>query len=377
MKNQVGSDSRRPLAVIIPGLYGGGCERVMLNLLGGFARRGIRSDLVVADAEGPYLDQVPEGVRLVKLIDRRLPRLRTVATLPLMMKYLRNERPRAVLSAMHANVVVLWARRLSGVPVRTVVSEHNTFTMQISGFGPVYRRVFPVVTRQAYGWADAIVAVSKGAAEDLSRVARLPIARIEVIPNPIITPEMRQKACEVPDHPWFGPGQSPVVLAIGRLSRQKDLPTLIRAFSRVRKRLAVRLLILGEGEDRAELESMVRELGLTGDVGMPGFVRNPYAFLSHSAVLVLSSRWEGLPTVLVEALYCGTPVVSTDCPSGPREILLDGKYGKLVPVGDVEALEEAICASLDGRRVAQPGESWSAYEENVVVDRYLALLLGE
>ena len=366
----------KKLAVFLPGLYGGGCERAMLNLIGGFVRRGLAVDLVVAEAVGPYLDQIPGGVRLVELNPRRLRRFRTLASLPLMARYLRRERPCALLSALHATIIGLWARRLAGVRVRTVLSEQNTFSFQNRSLGPLYRRLFPALTRLAYPSADAIVAVSRGAAEDLAKIAHLPIERVQVIPNPIVTPELQEKAAAVPDHPWFGPGEPPVILAIGRLAPQKDFPTLIHAFAGVRKRHAVRLLILGEGPDRPELEGLIRQLGLQRDVGMPGFVRNPYAFLSRSALFVLSSRWEGLPTVVVEALYCKTPVISTDCPSGPREILADGRFGKLVPVGEVAKLEQAMSGSLSGECVRPPEESWSPYTLDATVDRYLQLLRG-
>ena len=235
----------------------------------------------------------------------------------------------------------------------------------------------PWLVRWNYPLADEIIAVSDGAADDLSISTRIPRDQIQVVYNPIITPEMDLKSRENLDHPWFKPGEPPVILAVGRLTSQKDYPLLIRAFARVRQAIPVRLLILGEGPERNELTSLINQLGLEDDISMPGFVHNPYAFMAHASVFVLSSRWEGLPTVLAEALYCGAPLVSTDCPSGPREILQNGRFGKLVPVGDVDCLADAIQDTLKNKRMSPPYESWQPYELNSVVDQYLKHLLGE
>jgi len=165
-------------------------------------------------------------------------------------------------------------------------------------------------------------------------------------------------------------------VAVGRLQMQKDYPTLLHAFAQVRKNRPVRLLILGEGKDRLALEELIKELGLEQDVSLPGFVMNPYAYMARASLFVLSSRWEGLPTVLIEALCCGTPVVSTDCPSGPREILRDGQYGQLVPVGDVDGLAQAIEAALNSKAPGPPSESWRPYDLENVVNQYISLLFG-
>jgi glycosyltransferase involved in cell wall biosynthesis len=161
---------------------------------------------------------------------------------------------------------------------------------------------------------------------------------------------------------------------VGRLQQQKDYPTLLHAFAQVRQTRPVHLLILGEGKERAQLEELIKKLGLEDDVSMPGFVMNPYAYMARASMFVLSSRWEGLPTVLIEALCCGTPVVSTDCPSGPREILKDGQYGQLVPVGEANALAQAIASTLDSKAPGPPLESWQPYDLQNVVNQYLDLL---
>ncbi len=202
--------------------------------------------------------------------------------------------------------------------------------------------------KKYYPKADMIVAVSQGVAEDLIKSFNIPKEKIQVIYNPI-TPEIFQKAKELLGHPWFGPNQPPVILAIGRFTKQKDFPTLLKAFALVRQQRKVRLLILGDGEERPLLEQLTRNLKIQNDVMMPGFTDNPYAFMKRAALFVLSSVYEGLPNVLIEAIALGCPVVSTDCPSGPREILDGGRYGRLVPVGDYEALANAILQTLDNR----------------------------
>jgi glycosyltransferase involved in cell wall biosynthesis len=322
------------LVFYFPSLAGGGAERQMLNLACGFADRGMKVDLVLAKAEGPYLADVPSSVRLIDLNCSRV-----LTSLPHLVAYLRREKPEAMVSALHhANIVAIWAKRLARVSTQLIISEHN-----------VYRDLewwLPQLMHYFYPWADGIVAVSDGVADNLSRMARLRRDRIAVIYNPAVTPEVLDKARQPLLHPWFASNQPPVILATGRLTRQKDYPTLLRAFALTRDRCAARLLILGEGEARAELEQLIHTLGLDEHVALPGFVDNPYAYMARAAVFVLSSAWEGFACVLVEAMACGCPVVSTDCPSGPAEILEGGRFGQLVAVRDASAMAAAILRTI-------------------------------
>jgi glycosyltransferase involved in cell wall biosynthesis len=330
------------VALFIASLRGGGAERIMVNLAQGFADRGLEVDLVLPQVEGPYLDDVPKSVRIV---DLHAPRV--LQSLPGLVRYLRRERPATLISAVnHANVVALWAKRLAGGPTRTVVTVHNTLSASTQNAWNRRQRSLPKVIGWSFPWADEIVAVSEGVAEDLVATAGLPRQRLRVIYNPVVTPELTNLAEEPLEHPWFAPGQPPVFLGVGRLAAQKDFPTLLRAFALLRRDTHARLLILGEGRERPQLEALVRELDLDSSVSLPGFVRNPFAFLKRASTFVLSSSWEGLPTVLIEALALGVPIVSTDCKSGPSEILQGGKYGRLVPVGDAATLAVAMRASL-------------------------------
>lgn len=360
------------LAIFLPSLSGGGAERSMLNLAHGVAERGYPVDLVLAQARGPYLSGVDKAVRIVDLKASRV-----LMSLPALARYLRKEQPKALVSALnYANVVALWARRLVGVPKRVLVNEQNTVSRSAYNSAKRRQRMVPHLMRRFYPWADYIIGNSQGVADDLSQVLGIPRQRIKILYNPVVTPEVREKAQAPLDHPWFEPGQPPVVLAVGRLTKQKDFPTLLRAFAQVVSTRPARLLILGEGVDRPMLEALVRQLGIQDHVSLPGFVDNPYAYMTRAGLYVLSSRWEGLPTVLIEALSCGLPIVATDCPSGPKEILADGQHGVLVPVGDVTALARAMEAGLAGKTPRPTPESWHPYSLEAVVDQYVGLLLN-
>lgn len=365
-------NSLQRLAIFIPSLNGGGAQRLILKLADGFVRRGYCVDLVLAQATGPYLPEVPNTVRIVNL-----KAARTLFCLPALIRYLRQNRPIALLSALdYANLIALWASRLAGDPTQVVVSEHNTLSLAIQHARGWHRRLLPALMRWFYPWARQIVTVSQGVAEDLPRVTGLDPARIRTIYNPVIVPDLDEKANAPFAHPWFAPGEPPVLLAVGRLVPQKDFSTLIRAFARLRQTRAARLIVLGEGAERSALETLIRELNLEEDVSLPGFILNPYPYMARASAFVLSSRWEGLGIVLIEAMYLGTPVVATDCPHGPREILHDGKYGQLVPVGDEEALAKAIETAMAQVSVSPPRESWQPFEVQTVVDQYLHTLLG-
>lgn len=363
--------SKERLAFFLPGLYDGGAERIMLNLANGITSRGYPVDLVLARAEGPFMDEVPSSVRLVDLNATRV-----VSSTPALIRYLRRERPAALLSILYANYIAVWAKRLAGVPLRVILGEHNTLSSAVRGSNDLRLHLYPSLAKWFYPWADGIVAVSGGVADDLAKSTKIPRERIQVIYNPIVTPDLFEKSKASIEHAWFKHGEPPVLLAVGRLTRQKAFDILIQAFAQVRKNYPVRLMILGEGEERLALETMIKENDLEKDISMPGFLPNPYPYMAHAAAFVLSSKWEGLPTVIVEAMALGTPIISTDCPSGPREILMDGKYGQLVPVDDPFALAAAITKSLTANVYNPSRESWKSFELDCVVDQYINVLLG-
>jgi glycosyltransferase involved in cell wall biosynthesis len=362
----------RRIAIFMPSLFGAGGQRSMLNLAHGLTQAGCAVDLVLAQADGPFLADVPSSVRV-----RDLKASRVLTSLPALVRYLRRERPEAMLSVFaYVNIVALWAWRLARVPTRLFVNEQNTVSFEAGNARSWRGRLTPQLIKRFYPWANGIVVVSHGVRDDMAQLTKIPRERITVIYNPsVVSAEVREKARAHLDHPWFGPDQPPVLIAVGRLQVQKDYPTLIQAFAQVRQKRPVRLLILGEGKERPMLEEMIKKHGVEEDVSLPGFVMNPFAYMARASLFVLSSRWEGLPTVLIEAMCCGTPVVSTDCPSGPREILREGKYGRLVPVGDPTALARAIETTLEARAASPPSESWRPYELDTVVSQYTSLLL--
>jgi glycosyltransferase involved in cell wall biosynthesis len=234
----------------------------------------------------------------------------------------------------------------------------------------------PFLANIFYPGAAGVVAASEGMADDIANVFRIPRDQIQVIYNPAITRDLFTSAAESIPHPWFTPGAPPVVLGVGRLTRAKNFLLLIHAFSQLRSRCPARLVILGEGEERPALEAKARELGVEMDVDLPGFVSNPYPYMRQATVFVLSSAWEGLPNALIQALALGTPVVSTDCPSGPREILKGGALGELIPVGNPDAMRAAIEAVLGGKRSSVLDSDLDRFRCEAVTQEYLDLILG-
>jgi glycosyltransferase involved in cell wall biosynthesis len=320
----------------------GGVERIILTLAEGLAALGCAVDLVVVKARGLKPADIPPGVTLQPLNARH-----TLASLPKLARYLRQNCPDGLLAAKdRANQVALVAKAVARVPTRLVLRMGTTTSAALGNGGWLKRNAWNLPIRILYPRADGIVAVSQGVAEDLSAITRLPPERFTVIPNPVVSARLANMAEEPLNHPWFQEGQPPVFLGAGRLTRQKDFPTLVRAFALVRKEVLSRLVILGEGSDREALLNLAESLGVRGDVDLPGFVKNPYPFMAKASVFVLSSIWEGSPNVLTEAMALGTPVVATDCPNGPKEILEKGLYGPLVPMGDASAMAKAMKETL-------------------------------
>jgi len=368
-------NAQRPKIAVFVSFSGtGGVERMVLNLVRGLADLGANIDLIPVRTESTYVETFPAQVHSVDLGASH-----TLTSLPGLARYLRTERPTALLAAKdRANQVAILARYFAGVSTRVVLRMGTTVSAAMAGKHLIKKHLWYLRMRVLYPFADAVVAVSNGVADDLAKNAGLSPTLLRVIQNPVITPELMALADQPVEHPWFSPGNAPVIMGVGRLTRQKDFPTLLRAFALVREKRPCHLTILGEGRDRVMLESLARELGIRHDVCFPGFVENPYAYMRKAALFVLSSAWEGSPNVLTEALALGTPVVSTDCPSGPREILANGRYGPLVRMGDYHALARSILTTID----SPPEKSLlkSAVRDYTVEAssrRYLEVLLGD
>jgi glycosyltransferase involved in cell wall biosynthesis len=366
-------------AFLIESFKGGGVERNTLVLSGLLAARGHDILLITCRSNGRLMDRIDTGVRHVPLHPGRTVTGRFLALksdpggllqllLPVLMakqppkpiRYLSSlascldrERPDTLFAATpHMNLLAVWARRLSSASTRIILGER----IQISHYlrqrpGWRHSRLLPLIHR-VYPESDGIIAVSNGVADELATSAHIDRDSIDTVYNPVVVPSLQSRAKQPLEHPWFQPGEPPVILSVGRLSEQKDYPTLINAFARVHEKMPTRLVILGEAGNEKKtaqrqqaLLAHAAGLGVARDLALPGFVSNPYPMMAKAGVFVLSSTYEGLPTVLIEAMACGCPVVSTDSP-GAVEILGNGKWGGLAPIGDAASLAESILDTL-------------------------------
>jgi glycosyltransferase involved in cell wall biosynthesis len=357
------------VAIFIPSYGDGGVERMLVNLAGGLAARGIEVDFLTRTRSAPYLDRLDPAVRFVTTPAGDL------STLAWAWRYLRQRRPDIVLCGKdRAGQQIATARRLGGGHFKLVMRPGTTYSQRFAELSPWSRWRAKRRVRRVYGAADAVVGNAQAVVDDVALAAGLPAGRVHLIRNPVVTPDLLEQAAKPAMLPGFADGDPPVVLAVGRLAQVKGFDVLVRAFAQVRARRALHLVILGEGRLRGALEQLASELGIADDLFMPGFEPNPYPYLARAALFVLSSRREGSPNALTEALALGTPVVSTDCPSGPHEVLDGGRVAPLVPVDDVDALATAMDAVLDA-----PGdpdarrEAVSAYRVEQCAERYHAL----
>lgn len=350
---------------------GGGVQKMHVLMSNEIVRRGYRVDCWMPEAKGPYLTQLLPEIRL-KVLNSRHP----IAVFRGILRYLKRERPRAVLAAQeHIGSVSVIARWLSGMRFPLLVSSHIDFT-GMRRDSRLLMRCLPFLVWLAFPSADHIVTVSRGNERDLKAFLRRRSERISTIYNAVVHDDLHEKAARSPGHPWLDElGDVPVLLSVGNLVPQKDVPTLLRAFARLRQQRPARLIVAGTGYEADQYQNLARQLEITEDVDFIGFVDNPYAYMARSSLFVCSSAWEGFGNVIVEALACGCPVVSTDCPSGPSEILADGTFGRLVPVGDDAALAEAIAATL----AAPPDRNWlrqrgAHFTVERAIDQYLDML---
>jgi glycosyltransferase involved in cell wall biosynthesis len=336
------SMEKKRIAFILASLGGGGVERMTLNLAEEFTKRGYEVDLLVADAKGEYQDFVPSSVNL---IDLNKPRL--LSCVPDIRKYMAEKKPDAFISAKdYINLAVIMAKLLAKSKTNLIVSTRVNISRQLEVLNSRSFKVIARMVKHFYRFADHIVGVSKGVADDLHNITEIDKKKIHVVYNPVVTEELLAKAQQEVNHPWFKE-DVPVVVTVGRFDKAKDYPTLLNAMRVLQDSKKVRLIVVGDGPEKDHLRSLVDQYKLNDVVDFAGFQSNPYPYMRKADLFVLSSAYEGFGNVVAEALAVGTPIVSTDCPSGPGEILDGGKYGTLVKVGDYIALSQAIKDTLE------------------------------
>lgn len=345
-------DMTHKVGLFIPTMAGGGAQRIALNLAQGLLDRCCGVNLILTKAEGAFIGEIPSEVKTVILDSSR-----TLTSIPRLASHLKRVNYDSLISFMsYANICAVVATWLSSASSshRLVLTEHSLVSRRLEKMDLIQRLATPRLLRSLYPSAEVVVAVSQDVARDLETLVSL--SNIHVIPNPIsVRKDFGSARTEQFCHPWFG-HSAQIVLAAGRLAREKDFPTLIAAVGHLRDGgFDVRLIIIGEGEERENLNALILEANLEKYVSLPGFVDEPHEYMQAADVFVLSSRWEGFGNVLVEAMACGTPVISTDCPGGPAEILEGGRFGELVPVGDSDRLANAIARTLT-RSPVSPGE---------------------
>lgn len=377
-------DKTKHIAIVIQDMYRQGGQYVTSLIVKGLIQRGYRIDVLVSqvhkgiERSRPELKPfpLPDCVRLIQLPFRQASR----NVVPLA-RYFRCEQPGIIIPmAGHYLVATSLARALSGTKAKLIYVEHNLHgAIPLKGpeTRPVFRRLAAAITQKLFvhfaSRADKIVAVSRGVQHVLFSKLEMAAEKIVTIHNPVVDDVFLMKKGAGPDHPWLRSKEKPVLVAAGALHAQKGFSTLLQAIALLKKEYDFRLIIFGEGEEREKLEALVEQLGLSSDVSLPGHTENLPGNLSAADLFVLSSLGETFSIVIAEALACGVPVVATDCPVGPREVLADGKYGTLVPVGNVEALSNGIRAAIREKKVADK-ESWLPYRLDTVMDQYESVL---
>ncbi|WP_198265523.1 glycosyltransferase [sulfur-oxidizing endosymbiont of Gigantopelta aegis] len=368
------------IAIYVSSLKGGGAERVMLNLSQGLINQGHQVDLLLSRYEGDYIKQLPKSIHIIPLKKTsrlfgfililiqsplrlkflalfKLPRFFT--RLSSVIHYINEYKPDAIISALHnSNLSAVLAKSCTQSNVHIIVTEHIALSSFIESVPKRKKKLLPLI-KLLYPLANNIVAVSDGVKNDLSDIASIENKKITTIFNPVITPEILEKMRLPAEHSWLNSKKDYKLLAVGRLSKQKDFITLIKAISILKNEIPIKLIILGEGKERKALASLIVEQNLSDTIDLHGFVDNPFSFMSNSDLFVLSSTLEGLPTVLLEALAANCNIVSTDCPFGPSEILKNGKYGKLVPMNNPTKLADAIRSSYFEKSANDEGKQYA------------------
>jgi len=364
------------VSFFLPSFGAGGAERALINIFKGLNKDSYTLSLVLVEKKGDFIRELPSGLDIISFETRSIIRIFFK-----LRSFFLSEKPDIFISVFpRLSVLAVLAKILSKSDTKVVIIEHSVFSSTAANARTFFRRiiakfVFPILMRVLYGHAQQVICVSGGVANDISKITGISRNKIEVIHNPIIGSEIRSLAQDNVSFSWISERREPIILAVGRLVKAKDYPTLLRAFSLIIREIPAKLIIIGEGEEKIELEKFVIKLNIADSVAFLGFQSNPYKYMAKSSVFVLSSIQEGFPTVIAEAMASGVPVVSTNCKSGPSEIIKDGENGLLVPVGDSKTLSKAILKLLNnldlGRTISENGKKTSEnFSINIIVRQY-------
>lgn len=361
------------VVIFLPSLAGGGAERVMLHLGDGLAKNGFSVDLVVSQLSGEYVSQIPKTLNVINFNKNRLS-----YSFFKLANYLRKNKKSIVLTTLqYSNIFCLLVKKAFFLKNRIIIRESNAISKKFNG-GRIKSKIFLFLIRWLYPSSDKIIAVSQGIKSELHQFFDIANESITVIPNPVKLPINMNTLVSSCSHQWLQQGQPPVILGVGRLVKQKDFSTLIKAFAVVVRYVESRLIILGEGVEKPYLRKLANDLGLQNNVDFPGFDLDPFSYMKGAKVFVLSSLWEGFPNALIQALACGCPVVSTNCSYGPSEILAGGKYGKLVDTGDYKDMAKKIIDTLEEKNNFTNGAFWiRKYNFEKILSQYQEVICNE
>ncbi len=357
-----------PLITLTAPELGGGIGTNIVNLANEFRKMGFRVDVVLDTLTGSLVHQLDDSVGVVKLKTSH-----TVGGIPSLVWYLLRNRPDVMLTpVVRHTVLALRAKSVTRSRTRVFAQVHSTYSKAFQILKPSKLKIRLRKIKKYYPRCELIITVSKGVTEDFSSLTGIPAAMMDHVYNPVFTKSLVTRADEKIPHGWFQPGQPPVILGVGRLVPAKNFPLLIRAFEIVRQNTFCRCVIIGEGAERRAIESAIEKSGFPKDIELLGHMENPLPYMRRAGVFVLSSSWEGFGSVLVEAMASGCPVVSTDCPYGPREILEDGFYGHIVPVDDAipmaQAISETLCNPRDPQKMIKGAHR---FDVTTIAETYL------
>jgi glycosyltransferase involved in cell wall biosynthesis len=369
----------KKISFFLSSLRGGGAERVAINLAEDFIRRGYAVDFILVKKEGDLLAEVPAAVQLIALKSYSKKNLRTLFMLPALIRYLKQTQPVMLISSLPRNNIVITFATLffNRRDLKIVVTEHSNVTESFKHKTTVKDKLTPFLLKLLYRRADHIIGVSQGVVDDLVQHIGLPANKIKVIYNPINVSKIQKLAAESIDASVMDE-QHTNIISVGRFTEAKNYQLLITSFNALYQQQSdLRLIILGDGQLRQKLEAQIDQLGLKEVVSLPGFKKNPFAYMSKADLFVLSSSWEGFGNVLVEALACKLPIVSTDCPSGPAEILDNGRYGRLTKLGSMTEMRYAIQAALQEKITIDSSDRIAEFYPDVIAGQYLNLITYE